>query len=551
MLVELMVENLAVIERLRVRFHSGFNVLSGETGSGKSIVVDALGLLLGGRASAEMVRTGCDRARVSGIFDIPAGQLEALGIGVEDGELLVEREILSNGKSRAFVASRPVTVSLLKDLAALLGEIHGQHDQQRLFDREEQLALLDECTTANQEEVARLFEAWRTARAGLEQIDKTGQERLRLADLWAHQVREIESVAPRPGEDDALEQERNVQQNVTRLQQSAAAAFEALYDSPGAALAQMRLAQKRIEELTRIDASLTTLVESLKTAEALVHDTALTLRDYLGGLEADPARLDQIEARLESIQKLKRKYGATIAEVLAFHAGTRNQLDTAENAEGRRAELKAMLDRAGDAFQESARRLSQARREAARKLEKRVEGELASLAMDRTRFTVAFTEAAWSPRGLDGVEFLIAPNLGEEPKPLNRIASGGELSRLALALKASATTAAKPKGGQRTLVFDEVDAGIGGRAAEAVGRRLKQISGANQVLCVTHLAQIAGFADYHYSVQKLESKGRTVATIEELQGEARTLEISRMLSGRMTPEALKHAEQLIKLGSAG
>ncbi|MBI3680110.1 MAG: DNA repair protein RecN [Acidobacteria bacterium] len=560
MLVELLVENYAVIERLRVRFRAGFHVLSGETGSGKSIVVGALGLLLGGRASAEMVRTGAERARVAGIFELPdtpavRAQLESAGLALEEGELLIEREILSNGKSRAFAASRPVTVTVLKDLAAILGEIHGQHDQQRLFDMSGQLDMLDEFARAEPllDETGRLFADWNSVTGELEQLDRTEQERLRLADLWSYQVREIEAVAPKPGEDESLEQEKRRLQNVTRLEQNASGAFEALYDSPASALSQMRQARKRIEDLSRIDASLEPLMESLRGAEAQTEDVSYSLRDYLGKLEADPARLDQVESRLAAVEKLKRKYGATIPAILTFYDTIRRQLDSAENAESLRVELKTKADQAAASFREAAARLSHLRQEAARKLEKKVESELASLAMERTRFRIVFSDAGWSAGGVDAIEFLISPNLGEEPRPLDRVASGGELSRVALALKTCLIGTSKPaRGVPRTLVFDEVDAGIGGRVAETVGRRLRQISASNQVLCVTHLAQIAGFADHHYSVEKRESKGRTAAAIEELAGEARTREIGRMLSGdHLTPEAIRHAEQLLKLGAAG
>jgi DNA repair protein RecN (Recombination protein N) len=558
MLVELMVENFAVIERLRIRFHSGFNVLTGETGSGKSIVVDALGLLFGGRASAEVVRAGSDRARVAGIFELPdtpavREKLEEAGVPLEEGELLIEREILLNGKSRAFVASRPATATLLRDLAPLLGDIHGQHDQQRLFDKSEQLAMLDEFVAApgQLDSVASAYREWRRATEELEQLDRTEQERLRLADLWSYQVKEIEAVAPKAGEDEALAHERRILQNTSKLEENAAAAYHALYESPQSALSQIRVARKRIEELSRIDSKLEPLIESMATAEAHLEDAAFELRGYLGGLEADPARLDQVESRLADIDKLKRKYGATIDQVIAFYDSTRQQLDTAGNVEARRAELKSKVDKLAALYRTAAESLTALRQEAARKLEKKVEAELASLAMDRTRFRIAFFEAGWSERGADAVEFLIAPNVGEEPKALDRIASGGELSRVALALKTAITVSSRPKRGvPRTLVFDEVDAGIGGRAAETVGRRLKAIAASNQVLCVTHLAQIAGFGDHHYSVEKRESKGRTVASIEELTGEARTREVGRMLSGeQLTPEALKHAEQLIRLGA--
>jgi DNA repair protein RecN (Recombination protein N) len=559
MLVELIVENYAVIDRLRVRFHAGFSVLTGETGSGKSIVVDALGLLFGGRASAEMVRTGCDRSRISGIFELPTDTtlralLDEAGIAAEEGELLLEREILPNGKSRAFAGSRMVTASVLKNIAPFLGDIHGQHDQQLLFDKQAQLSVLDDFARPADAlaETAGAFEAWRRTHAELEELDRSEQERLRMADLWAHQVKEIDALALKPGEDEALEAERLRLQNATKLEENASAAYEALYDSPQSALAQMRAARRRIEDLSRFDAATAgPLLESLRTAEIALDETSLALRDYRNELEADPGRLDQIETRLAGIDRLKRKYGGTIEEILAFLETTRRNLEGATNVESRREELKARLEKAANVYRDAAARLSAARRESARKLEKKIEGELASLAMERARFRAAFSEAGWSARGFDAIEFLFSANAGEEPKPLDRIASGGELSRVALALKTCVAVAGRAaKGVARTMVFDEVDAGIGGRAAETVGKRLKQLASANQVLCVTHLAQIAGFGDHHYVVEKAETKGRTVATIEELQGEARTREVGRMLSGKLTPEALKHAEQLIK-GAAG
>lgn len=554
-----MVENYAVIERLRIRFHAGFNVLSGETGSGKSIVVGALSLLFGGRASADLVRTGFDRARISGIFEVRESSalralLEPAGITLEEGELLVEREVLSNGKTRSFAGSRPVTVSLLKALASHLGDIHGQHDQQRLFDEDEQLRMLDEFARPGElaAEAARWYEQWTEARAGLEQLDRTEQERLRLADLWAYQVKEIEAVAPQAGEDARLDQERRLLQNLTRIQENASLAYENLYDSPHSAVSQLRVARKKIEELCRIDPSLQPLSESLAAAEAQANDASHILRDYTGRLEGDPARLDEVESRLAALEKVKRKYGPSLDDVTRFLETARNQLESAENTEARREALRTRLAQAASGYTEAAQRLTLLRQQAARKLEKRVEGELGSLAMERACFRVAISSGQWTASGCDAVRFLLSANPGEEPKLLDRIASGGELSRVALALRTCLLApGASRKAAQRTLVFDEVDAGIGGRAAETVGRRLKQLAVASQVLCVTHLAQIAGFADHHYSVEKKESKGRTIAAVEELDGEARTREIGRMLSGQLTPEALKHAEQLIRLASAG
>jgi len=553
MLLELVVENYAVVERLRVHFHAGLNLLTGETGSGKSIVVDALGLLLGGRASAEMIRTGEARARVAGIFEVRDQAavrrlLEPAGLELEDGELLIEREILASGKSRAFVGSRPVAVALLKDLAPFLGDIHGQHDQQLLFSSEAQRDMLD-AFAGNRDlldSLARLYREWRAAAAELEELERNEQEKLRLLDLWSFQRQEIESAQLEPDEDARLENERRVLQNVQKLQESAGTAYDAVYESPQSAVALAHIASKRVEELYRIDATLDGLREHLKSAELSLQEAAYALRDYLSGLEANPARLEEVETRLEAIARLKRKYGHSIAEILAFLEEVRGQIAGVESAGERMEALRQERKRLAAEFEKLAGALTEARTLAARRLEKRVEAELAQLAMERTVFRVAMAEAAWSPAGADRVEFLVSPNLGEEPRALEKVASGGEISRIALALK---TCLPGPKTSVvRTLVFDEVDAGVGGSAAEGVGRRLKKLAAANQVLCVTHLPQIASFADHHYRVEKQESGGRTVAVVEELDASARTREVGRMLSGQtLTPEALRNAEQLIKL----
>jgi DNA repair protein RecN (Recombination protein N) len=559
MLLELVVQNYAVIERLRVRFHPGLNLLTGETGSGKSIVVDALALLFGDRASQESVRSGAARARISGVFELPrdpalARLLEAAGIESEEGELLLEREISSEGKSRAFAGSRPITAGLLRELAPFLGDIHGQHDQQMLFAPESQLEMLDAFAGAGDlvGEIGELYGRWRGVTREIEELERTEQEKLRLLDLWNFQRKEIEGVAPKPGEDAALEQERRVLQNSSRLEEAANAAYAALYDSPDSALARLRLAARRLEELCRIDPRLDPVRESLAPAAIAVEEASFAVRDYLSRLEANPARLEEIESRLEALDRLKRKYGRSAEEILAFLEEVRAQIAAVETAGERKSELDRQRKELAGAYETAAQALSARREEAARRLEKRVEAELATLAMERTRFQVLLGPAAWSERGADALRFLVSPNLGEEPRPLEKVASGGEISRIALALKTCIAAPKRP--GQvwapRTLVFDEVDAGIGGRAAETVGRRLKQLAASCQVLCVTHLPQIAGFADHHFLVEKKEGGGRTVAVIEELEGEARTREIGRMLSGeRLTREALKHAEQLLKTGA--
>jgi DNA repair protein RecN (Recombination protein N) len=476
------------------------------------------------------------------------GLLEPAGFSIEDGELLIEREILASGKSRAFLGSRPVAVSLLKDLAPLLGDIHGQHDQQLLFSTEAQRDMLD-AFADNAAALCRLQEVysrWRTTGTELEDLEKSEQEKLRLLDLWQFQRKEIEGAGLKTGEHAALEAERRILQNLGRLQETAGVAYEALYDSPESAIAQARIAAKRLDELCRIDPALAGVRENLQAASLALEEASYGLRDYVSRLEANPGRLEEVESRLAAIEKLKRKYGDSVEQVLTFLDEVRAQIDAVENAGERMQALRKEQAALAADYEAQAAALTARRKQAARRLEKKVEAELATLAMERTVFRIEAAPAAWSATGADRVEFLVSPNLGEEPRALEKVASGGEISRIALALKTCLT---QRKDG-RTLVFDEVDAGIGGSAAEGVGRRLKRLSAASQVLCVTHLAQIASFADHHYQVEKREVKGRTVAALEELAPEARVHEVARMLSGqKLTPEALRHAEQLIRMAA--
>ena len=555
-------ENYAVVERVRVQFHAGLNLLTGETGSGKSIVVDALGLVFGGRASADMVRSEAERARVAAIFEAPRDPallelLERAGAPVEDGELLIEREILAGGKSRAFLGNRPATVALLREIAPFLGDIHGQHEQQQLFASAAQLDSLDDFSGLGnrRSEVSNLFQRWKSVEREIEQLNRSEQEKLRMADLWSFQRKEIDAAALRPGEDAQLEQERVVLRNVAKLQENASSAYNALYEAEESVSSHLRTALRKLEDLAKIDGSLQKVAETLGAAAIGVDEASDAVRDYLDKLEADPKRLDEVEARLALIERLKRKYGSSLDDVLAFLEDVRARMKAVETAGERKIELERELGQASGAYAESAAALTKARKAGAEKLAKKVETELDALALESAVFRIDVGKASWSEDGADRVEFLISANAGEEPRALDKVASGGELSRIALALKTSlghaSSAGTRVHAVPRTLVFDEIDSGIGGSVAEAVGRRLKKLAVSNQVLCVTHLAQVAGFADHHYSVEKREVKGRTVAEIEELTGDARTREIGRMLSGqKVTAEALKHAEQLIRLGAA-
>jgi DNA repair protein RecN (Recombination protein N) len=542
---QLEIENYAVIEKLRVRFHPGLNLLTGETGSGKSILVDAFSLLLGARASPELVRAGAERARVAGLFELG---LTPPGLELEDGELLVEREILAGGKSRVYLNGRLATVAALRELAAALGDIHGQHEQQDLFSPDTQREMLDHVAGAQelQAEVAAAFTAWQETGRRLQALRRNEQEKLRLLDLWRFQHQEISQAALQPGEDTRLEEERRLLANLTRIQQGAGGAYEGLYDSPSSAAAQIKSATRALEDLGRFDPAFATLAHNLQGTRISLEEVAFELRRYLDRLDTSPGRLAEIEERLAWIEKLKRKYGRTIEEVIALGDSVAGQIAEMESSEETARRLEEEQRILATRYQEAAGRLSERRRQAARKLEKPVEKELAALAMERTRFRVAFESIEPARHGLDRVQFLVSPNPGEPPRPLELVASGGELSRIALALKTCLAGAGTASAAPRTLVFDEIDAGIGGRVAEAVGRRLQRLARSYQLLCVTHLPQIAGFADHHYSVDKQVRAGRTSTTVTELGPDERVQEMARMLSGaQVTPEALRHARQLL------
>jgi DNA repair protein RecN (Recombination protein N) len=565
MLHELNIENYAVVEKLRVRFHGGLNLLTGETGSGKSILVDALALLLGARATGDVIRPNSGRARVSGVFEVeetPAlrSLLESSGLEIEQHELILERELLDNGKSRAYVNGRPVTLSLLRDLAPAIADIHGQHEQQSLFSIHTQLEMLD-AFAGTAEAAARvedLYRRWRECERRIGELRGDEQERQRLLDLYRFQHQEIEQAQLEAGEEERLEQERRTLSNLERVLQTATQAYGLLYDDSSSASAQLASARRALEDLSQYDAKFGPLAEALESARASVDDASFEVRTYLDRLEADPARLDEIENRLALIEKLKRKYGRTVQEVIEYGRQASTRLEELESSDATLAKVEKEQQQLAGEFVEQAQKLSSRRRDAAAALEKQVEKELASLAMERARFRVAFEPvdpgpAGWSAHGIDQAVFMVSANPGQPPRPLAQVASGGELSRITLALKASLVPGGDSKGAAkrskspRTLVFDEIDTGVGGRVAEAIGRRLKKLAAGHQVLCVTHLSQIAGFADAHYFVDKTERNGLTFASVAELSDEERVQELARMLSGEhVTGAALEHARQLLE-----
>jgi DNA repair protein RecN (Recombination protein N) len=558
MLLELRAENYAVIDHAIAVFGPGLNLLTGETGAGKSILVDALALLMGDKASSDVVRHGADRAVVSCVFESTPGAentLESNGIDAEGSEIILRREIQAGGKGRVYVNNQPATVNVLRQLAPELALVHAQSETMGSFDQAQQRLLLDRSAGITTERAAAAFQEWSEICARLTHLEGDEQARLREADLWSFQKNEIEGAAIRDKEDEELEIERRVLANAEKLFAAAMSAHEWLYESDRSAEAALRAAEKNLEELARYDPQFADAVQQVKSARAAVDDVNATVRDYASRIQASPDRLTELEDRLEVLNRLKRKYGSSLADVIAHGEEVAAKLAEVENRDQLLVDLRADQARAAEAYRTAAAELTAARTAAARKLEKLAETHINDLAM-KARFAVHVTaqegESHWTRHGWDLVDCRIATNAGEPLKPLEQIASGGELSRVMLALKVSVEEGAS-KGQRRkapvprTLVFDEIDIGIGGRAAEAVGQKLMELSRAQQVLCVTHLPQIAAFADQHFLVEKLERQGKTKTSVRLLKEEERAEEVARMISGaKLTDTSLRHAEQMLK-----
>ena len=582
MLLELRVENYAVIDNVAVEFVPGLNLLTGETGAGKSILIDALALLLGDKASSDAVRHGTEKATISAVFDADSSAigavLEANGIDAEEGQIILRREILASGKGRVFVNNQPATVTVLKQLSSHLAVIHAQNEAVLAFDAGSRLALLDSFAGADDAAAAKAFDDWNQVRHRIADLERDEHDRLRLLDLWSYQRKEIADARLQPEEDTKLEAEKRVLANAERVRTAAMASYDALYESNTSAAGSIRGAIRQIEELSRFDDQFRDAVPELESARITIEDIGARLRDYAEDIEASPERLAEVEDRLAALDRLKRKYGPKLDDVIALADELERKLNEMENKDEVLRKLRAELASAAEKYLEAARTLSRQRYEAARKLEKLVESEINELAM-KARFKVEVggsdEEGNWTARGFDQLQYLISANPGEPLGPVDEIASGGELSRVMLALKTVVESGQTKLGGrngpgapssspvsgervgsrnggrdsptQRTLVFDEIDSGIGGRAAEAVGKKLKQLSRTKQVLCITHLPQIASFADQHYLIEKRESGGRTKTSVRPLDAEERTREIARMMSGaKLTDTSLKHAEQMLR-----
>jgi len=538
MLRFLKVRHLAVIEQVEVEFGPGFNVLTGETGAGKSILVEGIGLLVGGRASSDLIRTGEDAASVQAVFDGPGG------------ELIIRREITSAGRSRAFVNDDVVTTAALKEIGRRLVGLHGQHEHQQLLDPASHLAVIDAfgALDAARDAVGARFQAWRAAQDALDRTRMDARERAARIEMLSFQLDEIDKVSPNAGEDDALAAERQVLANAERLTRLSAEAYAALYDGDAAALASLGAVWKRLAELSDVDARFAPYLEARDTIKPQLEDLAYFLRAYAGGIDASPERLQAVEDRLSALERLKRKHGPALDDVLTRAAALRAERGALTQPDAQTGTLEARVAEAAAAYLHEARALSKARREAAGEFAMRLVAALAELAMPRTRCEMRFQDgppgdqSRWTATGIDAGELYLSPNPGEDPKPLARIASGGELSRIMLALK----TIASADDPGRTLIFDEVDAGIGGAVADVVGAKLKALAGRDQVLCITHLPQIAARADRQFAITKAVRGSRTVTSVAALDAAQREGELARMIGGdTVTPQLLQSAQEMI------
>jgi DNA repair protein RecN (Recombination protein N) len=583
MLTLLKIKNIALIDSLEVEFGRGLNLLTGETGSGKSIIVDSLGALTGGRISSDLIKDGEQSATIEGLFALSgatslASIFDESGIDFGGGELIVRRELSLAGKNRVFVNNQLVTQAFLKRIGAFLVDIHGQGEHAALFDPATHLEMLDDFAGVDDElgKTAEAYRALSRTRNELAELRRDESDKLQLIDILKFQADEIRRAELKPGEDTDLEKEKLRLNNVEKLSALSDEAYMLLYEQDESTAATLDKAARRVEELAAYDPRFAEYREPLETALVVVDDIAATARDFRNALEFSPARLDEIENRLAEIARLTRKYGGAIGSVLEHLSESEQRLEKIETADLREKELAARLIAESEVYVQAAKLLHEKRGVAAAKFGKDVAANLKAVALEKAKFEVRVEEALavsagdggsrissesgtsnapdrfdgtrFTPNGLDHVEFFFSANPGEVAKPLAKVASGGEASRLMLVLKTTANSGDDDK----AAVFDEIDAGIGGRVAEAVGTKLKQLSGAQQILCVTHQPQVAVRADRHFVVEKDLGRNKTTIGIRELSDEERVEEIARMLAGeKITDSARRHAAEMIASATGG
>ena len=559
MLLEIHIENFAIIDSLQAEFSGGLNIITGETGAGKSIMVDALIIALGGRASADFIRAGADRAVVEVMFSLDDVQLakeKAREYGFLDGEegqteLIIRRELSRSGRNRLLVNGHPATNVMVSELGDLLVDIHGQHEHQSILNSDYHVELLDLYgkLLPLREEVTGAYRQFKKVERELQTLRDNSRDRLQHQDLLRFQQEEIAKAKLVAGEDEELQHERKLMAGAEQLNTGATAIYEMVYGRHGAMLEQFSDILNHLEKLADIDENLRPHLKNCESIQYQLEDLAFSMRDYANTIEFDPYRLDEIEKRIHEINGLKRKYGSSIAEILEFHDEIERELQSFDDREERIHELEERHEDLRKELEQLSQKLSEQRKQLAESFEQNVMEELAMLSMEKTRFSVDVTAAGteknpFTAKGIDRIEFLIAPNPGEPLKPLSKIASGGEISRVMLALKTLLGTADHIP----VMVFDEIDTGIGGKVAEVVGKKLKQVSTAHQVICITHLPQIASKGVTHFHVSKDAEENRTLTSIHRLSDQERLEEIARMVGGeRITETTMQHAREMLGL----
>jgi DNA repair protein RecN (Recombination protein N) len=543
MLRELRIKNLAIIDDLKVRFGKGLNVITGETGAGKSIIVDSLGLLLGNRAQSDLIKSGEKEAVVQAYFDIEGtDNFPDIGVDLSDG-LVLRRSISATGKNRAYVNDIIVSLQGLAEIGRSLVDIHGQHEHQSLLSVEKHRRFLDAFGRLQEDGKALelLYRGVGVLKQEEAELKQKIKERAHRLDLLRFQIREIDTASLKAGEKEELAGKKTILSNLGRLNELAGTAYSMIYNADGSCIEKLSVVISKVKEISSIDQSVSGILEMLESARPYIEDAAVSLRGYKDKYEYEPETLNEIEDRLELIRRLEKKYGEGTDNIIGYRDRAEIELKELEFADERADLVEAELKRKNDGLTNAAILLSAKRKAAAAKLEVLVKGELRELAFGNAEFIVQIQEEAISPHGIDRVEFLFSANPGEPPRPLAKIASGGELSRIMLALKSIlADFDSVP-----VVIFDEVDAGIGGKTAESVGIKLKAIADRRQVLCTTHLPQIASMADFHMKTEKIQKEEKVAVEVKELSGSERLHEIARMLSGKITDVSLKHAKELI------
>ncbi len=544
MLRELRITNLAIIDDLKVRFGKGLNIITGETGAGKSIIVDSLGLALGGRAQSDLIRSGEKEAVVQAFFETEGiNEFPDIGIDISDG-LILRRSISASGKSRAYANDTIVSLQSLAAIGTSLVDMHGQHEYQTLLSVDKQRRFLDLFGRLQEDrgKVETLYREVDALKRESEDLKRSIKERAHRLDLLRFQIHEIDSASLKVGEKEDLDERKTIMSNLGRLNELAETAYSMIYSEDSSCLERLSSIISKVREMSSIDNSVTGILELLESALPVIEDAAVSLRGYKDKYEFEPERLSELEDRSELIKKLEKKYGEGIENIIRYRDEAEKGLKGLELVDERLDSLEANLKMKEEMLLNSAVSLSEKRKETAGRMEKLIVNELRELAFGDAEFVIDIRREDVSAHGMDRVEFLFSANPGEPPKPLAKIASGGELSRVMLALKSVlADFDSIP-----VLIFDEVDAGVGGKAGESVGKKLKAIADKHQVLCTTHLPQIASMGDFHLKTEKRQRNERVSVEVKELSGKERLQEIARMLSGKITDVSLKHAKELIE-----